>query len=243
MAYIANTAFEVKVSNHEFDSVANITGVFQNGSSQDEICSAGFLCVKDALTASEGYDKVGPEGDFTINNGNTWTMKAAVASTTVQIPIYACNTFNVNQITDPVTGAVYKVGSNTLGLPVPAGEPGTFTKIEFDGNHIYRFGVGNLSAEISTNKFFTINNGQLVPTAATPATAGQPYFQLVGSGNFTQGAYNGFAYYDVLALTGVGTAAASGTTDYNNLTNKPSINDVTLEGNKTTEDLKISVGG
>ena len=28
MAYIANTAFEVKVSNHEFDSVANITGVF-----------------------------------------------------------------------------------------------------------------------------------------------------------------------------------------------------------------------
>lgn len=37
--------------------------------------------------------------------------------------------------------------------------------------------------------------------------------------------------------------AASGTTDYNNLTNKPSINDVTLEGNKTTEDLKISVGG
>ena len=55
MAYIANTAFEVKVSNHEFDSVANITGVFQNGSDPDEICSAGFLCVKDVRTANEGY--------------------------------------------------------------------------------------------------------------------------------------------------------------------------------------------
>ena len=140
MAYIANTAFEVKVSNHEFDSVANITGVFQNGSDTDEICSAGFLCVKDVLTANEGYEKVGPEEDVTINNGNTWTMKAAASSTTVQTPIYACNTFNVNQITDSATGAVYKVGGNTLGLAVPAGERSTFTKIEFDGNHIYRRG-------------------------------------------------------------------------------------------------------
>lgn len=147
MAYIANTAFEVKVSNHEFDSVANITGVFQNGSDTDEICSAGFLCVKDVLTANEGYEKVGPEEDVTINNGNTWTMKAAASSTTVQTPIYACNTFNVNQITDSATGAVYKVGGNTLGLAVPAGERSTFTKIEFDGNHIYRFGAGNVSGE------------------------------------------------------------------------------------------------
>lgn len=30
MAYIANTAFETKVSNHEFDSQSNITGVFYN---------------------------------------------------------------------------------------------------------------------------------------------------------------------------------------------------------------------
>ncbi len=243
MAYIANTAFEVKVSNHEFDSVANITGVFQNGSDTDEICSAGFLCVKDVLTANEGYEKVGPEEDVTINNGNTWTMKAAASSTTVQTPIYACNTFNVNQITDSATGAVYKVGGNTLGLAVPAGERSTFTKIEFDGNHIYRFGAGNVSGEVSTNKFFTIDNGLLKPAAAAPATGNTPYFQLVGSGNFTQGAYNGFAYYDVLSACTGGTGAASAATDYNSLTNNPSINSVTLEGNKTTEDLHISAGG
>ena len=55
MAYIANTAFEVRVSNHEFDSAANITGVFNNGSAQPEICSAGFLCKRSAQTQNEGY--------------------------------------------------------------------------------------------------------------------------------------------------------------------------------------------
>ena len=49
MAYIANTAFETKVSNHEFDSQSNITGVFYNGSDAEEICSAGVLCKKSAL--------------------------------------------------------------------------------------------------------------------------------------------------------------------------------------------------
>ena len=46
MAYINDTAFEVKVSNHEFDSIANVTGVFY-GASEAEACSAGFLCVRD----------------------------------------------------------------------------------------------------------------------------------------------------------------------------------------------------
>lgn len=203
MAYIANTAFEVKISNHEFNSMANITGIFQNASSQEEICSAGFLCVRSQLTDCEGYVDVGPDSDVTLTNGNTWVMKQAASTDVVQTGIYACNPFDVNMITDPVTGAVYKVGSNTLGLPAPAGYPVTFTKIYFDNDHVYRFGIGNLSAEISTNQYFTINNGQLVPAAAAPATAGTPYFELVGSGTFTQGAYAGFTYYDVRACTGV----------------------------------------
>ena len=204
MAYIAKTAFEVKVSNHEFDAVANITGVFENGSQTAEICSAGFLCTRKELTVCEGYDKVGPsDGQVTLNNGNTWKMIAATDGAVTATPIYACNTFGVNEVTDPVTGAIYKVGSNTLGLPIPAGKPGTFTQIHFDGSHIYRFGIGNLNGAISTNKFFTIADGLLVPTASAPTKAGQPYFQLVGTGNFTVGAYNGETYYDVLAMTGV----------------------------------------
>ena len=37
----------------------------------------------------------------------------------------------------------------------------------------------------------------------------------------------------------LGGAGGSGTSNYNNLSNKPSINGVTLSGNKTTADLNI----
>ena len=193
MAYIANTAFEVRVSNHEFDSVANITGKFLNGSDQAEICSAGFLCKRVALIDNEGY----PSG---TKNGNTWTMKAGAATDI----LYAANPHNVNEITDPVSGNVYKVNRDTLGLPIPAGVEDTFTLIRADGTHIYRFGVGNLTTALSTNGFLTCgtstNAGKLVPAAAAPDAGSGIYFQVLGTGTFTQGAYAGFGYVDALAL-------------------------------------------
>ena len=69
----------------------------------------------------------------------------------------------------------------------------------FDGLHIYRFGEGNLRAAISTNKFFTIANGLLVPAASAPTADGTPYFELIGTGSFTEGAMSAFTYYDVVA--------------------------------------------
>lgn len=209
MAYIANTAFEIKISNHEFDSIANITGFYRNSSDTEEICSAGFLCVRDELTVCEGYNEVGPTGSsVTINNTNTWYMKAAASTDIAQTGIYACNPFDVNMLSDGATGAVYKVGSNTLGLAAPAGYPTTFSRIYFNNNNVYRFGAGNMSAEVSTNTFFTINNGLLVPASAAPTANGAPYFELVRSGNFTQGAYNGFVYYDLRACMVVADAGA-----------------------------------
>ena len=207
METIAKTAFEVKISNHEFDSIANITGYFQTNSAAD-ICPAGMLCIRDTLTDNDGYTSVGPsDATVTIKNMNTWTMKVAPASTAAQTGIYACNPFDVNMITDPATGAVYKVGSNTLGLPAPAGYPVTFTKIEFNNNNVYRFGVGNVNGTVTNQTFFTIANGLLVPAAAAPTTADAPYFQLVGSGTFTVGASAGFGYYDLRACK---TVAAAG---------------------------------
>ena len=189
MAYIANTAFEVRVSNHEFDSTANITGVFQNGSSEAEICSAGFLCKRTAQTLNEGY----PAGTY---NTNDWVMKAGAATDI----LFAANPHNVNEITDPVTGNVYKVGANTLGLPIPAGVRDTFTYINPDGTHIYRFGVGNLTTALSTNGFLEVSSGLLAPAAAAPDAGSGIYFQVVGKGTFTEGAYAGFGYVDALAL-------------------------------------------
>lgn len=47
-----------------------------------------------------------------------------------------------------------------------------------------------------------------------------------------------YLYY--LCINGQGGGGTGGgTTNYNDLTNKPSINDVTLEGNKTSADLNI----
>ena len=200
MAYIKNTAFEVKVSNHEFDSTANITGIFINSSSAEEACSAGFLCTRSELTTNEGYNAVGPSSaTVTIKNTNTWKMVAAKSTDIAQTGIYACNPFDVNIVEDPITGATYKVGSNTLGVPAPSGYPTTYTKIRFDNDHVYRFGAGNVSGAVGSNTKFTIKDGLLIPASAAPTTNGAPYFELVGTGTFTQGSYQGFGYYDLRA--------------------------------------------
>lgn len=198
MAYIENSAFEVKISNHEFDSIANITGKFQASGADAEICP-GFLCVRDTLIPNEGYENVGPAGStITLTNTNTWNMKAAGASDTAQTGIYACNPFDVNMASDG-QGNFWKVGANTLSIKVPAGYLTTWTRIYFNNVNVYRFGVGNASAEIGENTFFTIANGQLVPAASAPTDAGTPYFELVRTGTFTEGAYAAFGYADLRA--------------------------------------------
>lgn len=201
MAYIEKSAFEDR-NNTTFDPMSNITGIFRNASDKDEKCSAGFLCVQGDNTPCEGYTG--------LNNEMSFYMKAAAASDLVGKPIFACDTHEVNEVTDDVTGQVYKVGCNTLGIPAPAGHPVTFKRIVFDGLRRYRFGEGNLSAAISTNKFFTIANGLLVPAAAAPTANGTPYFKLAGSGNFIEGNRNSFGYYDVVACTAVSSVAAAG---------------------------------
>lgn len=199
MAFTANTAFELKVSNHEFDSTANITGVFGSYSGDDFTaadCSAGFLCTKAKLVQNEGY----PSGTM---NGNTWTMVAATDAAVLGDTIYACNPHNVQEITAP-DGNVYKIGANTLGIGIPAGERDTFTRIDFlPGDRHYRFGVGNLSTTLSTNGYLTIAAGQLVPAASAPTTAGALYFKVLGTGTFTAGAYASFGYVDVEAHVNV----------------------------------------
>ena len=186
MAYIENTMFETKVTNAVFDETLNITGKFQASDAPAD-CSAGLLCVRGDNLPNEGYTG--------INNMNAYYMTAAAASDLDNI--FACNTFDI-QTAQTGRGNVYKIGAETLGLGIPADMYGTFTKIVFDGNKIYRFGIGNLSAEISTNTYFTIADGLLVPAAAAPA-AGTPYFKLVDTGVATEGAYASITYYDVLA--------------------------------------------
>ena len=193
MAYIANTAFEPRITNGRFDDEINIAGVYQY-SSADAVCSAGFLCVRSARLGNKGYDN--PAGTR-VYNENAWIMVDATDSDNADSVIYACNTYDVQYI--EANGNLYAVGGRTLGLPSISGRPCTFTRIDFDGQSVYRFGIGNLSAALSTNQYFTIDDGLLVPTASAPTTQGAIYFELRGTGNFVEGNSASFQYVDVVA--------------------------------------------
>ena len=189
MAFIANTAFEARIVNDRFDDLANIAGKYFVSTTATD-CSAGQLCVRDSLLDCEGFSGV--------KNENTWKMVKATNSTTAGTPIYACDPHDWPLA--PVSGNLYAVGTETLGLGIPANRYGSFRRVHFDGESVYRFGVGNLSASLSTNTFFTISaDGLLTPAASAPVTAGTPYFKLMGQGNFTEGTSASFGYVDCLA--------------------------------------------
>ncbi|MEG1757803.1 MAG: hypothetical protein RR235_05015 [Oscillospiraceae bacterium] len=193
MAYIKDTAFESRVTNNAFNRLANVTGLFKNAAGEDEICAAGFLCIRGAKLDNEGY--VGRK------NGNSREMKAAPVNTKVNIPIYACNTYDTQELTDEL-GNIYTVGSNILGLAVPAGVKATYTKIEFEGDKVYRFGAGLLTAApAADDPYFVIADGRLTPANATELAAlanGVVYFDIDDTGKFDRGTRGAFDYYDLI---------------------------------------------
>ena len=186
---MANTAFEVRVSNNEWDNLCNITGKFQSGSpAADAECAAGTLCVRGDNLPCEGFTG--------IVNENAYYMTAATSNAGIDDVIYACNTYESQLVSDGVHA--WHVGHETLGLPIPAGRYGTFTKIVFNGENIYRFGVGNTTDD-GEGDFYTIDAGGLKTAAAAPDTAGSIYFKTVGTGTFTEGTSASFGYVDVMA--------------------------------------------
>lgn len=194
MAFTANSAFEARITNNRQDALSHIAGLYQSGGVAAD-CSAGFLCVRASLAPNEAFDN--PSGTR-VYNENTWIMNAAANTATVDTVVYACDPDDVQMLTAP-NGNQYYVGLETLGIGIPSGRYGNFTRINFDNESVYRFGIGNLSTAISTNTFFTIASGLLVPAASAPTTTGAIYFKLLGSGKFIEGNQQSFTYYDVVA--------------------------------------------
>lgn len=188
MASIANTAFEVSVSNITRNETQNIPGYFGAGVGDEfvaDICAAGFLTVRSELTQSEGY----PAG---VLNGNTWRMVAATSGTVDGRPgdhtgIYAFNAYHTNEIQQGDN--VWKVGANTLGLELPAGNRGDFTELIVGEQ--YTFGAGNFSTLPSDDDeiYATISSGLLVATDTAPTT-GEAYLRILRTKNFTVGTRN-----------------------------------------------------
>lgn len=195
MAYIANTAFEARITNNSRDNLSHVAGLYQ-ASSENADCSAGLLCVRNGLVPNDGFDN--PSGTR-VYNENTWYFNAAANTVTADDVIFACDTYDVQLLAGKREGLNYFIGTETLGLGVPAGRFGNFTRINFDNESVYRFGVGNLSAALSTNTYFTIANGLLVPAASAPTAAGSIFFELRGTGNFVEGNQQSFGYVDVVA--------------------------------------------
>ena len=187
--FTEKTAFEARVTNNFRDDLINVTGRYQ-ASSADADCDAGRLVIRNGQLPCEGFTGV--------KNENAWYMNDATPTTNAGEVVYAANTYEV-QMLQGKHGNMYAVSTETLGLGIPAGRDGTFTKIVFDGDHAYRFGIGNVNAEISTNTFFTIDAGQLKPAAAAPTANGALYFKLLDTGKFTEGTTASFEYVDVQA--------------------------------------------
>ena len=194
MAFIANTAFEARITNNANDALAHIAGKYQY-SSADADCSAGQLVVRASQAPNEGFDN--PSGTR-VYNENTWIMNDASSSATVDTGVYACDTYDTQLGT--VGGNNYFVGTKTLGLGVPAGRYGNFTRIDFDNQSVYRFGAGNISNTVSTNTYFTITSGGLLyAQASAPTATGAIYFTLRGTGKFVEGNGATITYYDLVA--------------------------------------------
>lgn len=189
MSFIANSAFEARIVNDRFDDLANIAGKYFVSTTATD-CSAGQLCTRDSLLDCEGFSGV--------KNENTWKMVTATSSTTAATPIYACDPHDWPLVAS-AKGNLYAVGHETLGLGVPAGRYGSFRRVHFDNESVYRFGVGNLASALSTNTYLTISDAGLLTPAASAPNAGLPYFKVMGTGNFTEGASASFGYVDAMA--------------------------------------------
>ena len=197
MAYTANTAFEARITNGRFNDLENIAGKFGTVSGTTLTpadCSAGTLCKQSFRLPCEGFTG--------IDNENTWAMIAATSSDKADVQIYACNTHDVQLLSDGA-GNNYAVGHRTLGLGVPADRYGNFTNIIFDGKHTYRFGIGCVSGDLGTKQYCTIDAGLLKPAASAPTATGAIYFEVAGTGTFTEGTRSSFGYVDVVAKTAI----------------------------------------
>lgn len=189
MSFTANTAFEARITNNSRDNLSHIAGKYYVSTTPTD-CDAGQLCVRDSLLDCEGFTG--------IKNENTWKMVAAANTATADDVIFACDTYD-NQLLSAPNGNAYFIGTETLGLGVPAGRYGNFTRINFDGESVYRFGAGNVTLNTSTDTFFTIASGKLTSAAAAPTDDGSIYFELRGTGKFIEGVSESFTYYDVVA--------------------------------------------
>lgn len=179
MAFIAETAFQIRRSNDRYDDLQHRTGLygsFSGGTFTPADASAGLLCnIGDGIPAG----------------GNYMTLAADGAA-----KLYAANTTDVQRLTNG--DHTWAVGVETLGLGIPAGEKNDFTELKV--GETYAFGPGNFSTLVTTtDKYARVSDGLLVGTDSAPASG--YYFELdteMGIDAFVEANYNAFSRYNLV---------------------------------------------
>jgi hypothetical protein len=181
MAFIANTAFQIRRSNDRYEDLQHRTGLygsFSDGTFTAADASAGLLCnIGDGIPAGGNYMTLAADGSDKL---------------------YAANPTDVQRLTNGDN--TYAVGVKTLGLGIPAGTKDAF--LELREGESYAFGPGNFSTLVTTtNKYATVSNGLLVGTSTAPSAGDGWYFELdaeMGIDTFTEANYNAFARYNLV---------------------------------------------
>lgn len=181
MAFIANTAFQIRRSNDRYEDLQHRTGLFGSFSGSDftaEDASAGLLCnIGDGIPAGGNYMTVAADGSKKL---------------------YAVNPTDVQRLAKG--DKLWAVGIETLGLGIPAGEKDAF--LELREGESYAFGPGNFSTLVTTtNKYATVSDGLLVGTSTEPSAGDGFYFELdteMGIDAFVEANYNAFDRYNLV---------------------------------------------
>ena len=204
MAFIANTAFEFKVPRdlpHEV-LVSGKFGTLAGTTYTGVDASAGQLAVRSLQTENGAYASAKDyQGNaYTVTNPNDWIFTKATSGIVTGRPgdgtgIFALDVSDVQKAT--VGSNVYNIGAETLGIGLPAGERGSWRELRV--GQVYKFGAGNLTTAISTNKYATVSSDGLLTPAASAPTTGAIYFILRGTEPFNAGSrYKGDGYlYEV----------------------------------------------
>lgn len=169
MPDLPNTAFLPRVWNNRNDDLQNLAGVFGSLSGSrftPEACPAGLLCSR---------------------SGSTTGGTARFVAGTSAEELWVCNPSDVQRISDGHEN-LYALGCRTLGLALPAGRIGTFTRLK--QGEVYAFGSGNFSATPDSDYPYVIpgSGGQLTVSEDKPASGF--YFVLdptLGTDCWTEG--------------------------------------------------------